>query len=110
MKMKIWELNSVRLDGAIRTTPEGDAEIEGLVLSEKAYLTVVRDLRPEQLVEFVRRQGPVVAARRLVAQYGSAEAMQEHGGRRLVLMRGQSPGPIIRRSDEIAEPVLLESR
>jgi hypothetical protein len=105
MKRRIWELHSQQLDGAIQTTPEGDADVGGLVFSEKAYLLVVRELRPPQLVELVRRDGPQLAAQRLVAHFATPEAVAASGGRALVSGRGMSPGPYIRRSDEVAAPV-----
>ena len=58
MTSRIWELHAQRLDGAIRSTPDGEANIGGLVLSEKAYLLAMRDHRPEQLVRLVQTRGP----------------------------------------------------
>ena len=55
---KIWELHSLSLGGAIRTTADGRAEIDGLVLSEKAYFLAVSAFRPAQLVGMVARLGP----------------------------------------------------
>ena len=62
MASRIWEVHSQSLGGSIRTTFQGDADIDGLVLSEKAYLLAVRDFRPRQLVEMVRSEGPEGAA------------------------------------------------
>jgi hypothetical protein len=101
--MKLWELHNVALDGAIRTTPDGAAEIEGLVLSEKAYLLAVREFRPAQLVELVRRRGPAESAARLVAHFSAPEALQLSAGRGLAAARARSGDPGVYRSDEIAE-------
>ena len=101
--MRLWELHNQRLDGAIRTTPEGAAEIAGLVLSEKAYLLAVRDFRPAQLVDLIRRHGPVEAGARLVAHYGTRESLQTSGGRGLAAGRARSGGPGLYRSDEAFE-------
>jgi hypothetical protein len=100
MTRRIWELHADRLGGAIRSTPEGDADIDGLILSEKAYLLAVRDFRPHQLVEMVRREGAPAAAQRLIAHYEGSDSLQ---GRRLVATRGSAPTPIVRRNDEVAE-------
>ncbi|MFA5608135.1 MAG: hypothetical protein WDA07_13280 [Leucobacter sp.] len=104
MRLRIWELHSQRLSGGIVTTPEGDADVGGLVLSEKAYLLVVRDVRPQQLIDMVRRDGPGAIAHQLIAHFSTADAVAASGGRTLVAARGMSGGPCIRRSDEVAEP------
>lgn len=101
--MKLWELHNQRLDGAIRTTPEGAAEIAGLVLSEKAYLLAVRDFRPGQLVDLIGRHGPLEASSRLVAHYSAPDALQANGGRGLAAGRAKSGGPGLFRSDEVFE-------
>ncbi len=101
MTQRIWELHASQLNGAIRSTPEGDAEIDGLILSEKAYLLAMRDFRPHQIVELVRREGAPAAAKRLIAHYHTTDPRQ---GRHLVSTRGQAPTPIVRRSDEVPEP------
>ncbi|MCC6382487.1 MAG: hypothetical protein IT304_08250 [Dehalococcoidia bacterium] len=98
MSMKLWELHGLHLDGAIRSTPDGHAEVAGLVLSEKAYLMALRDFRPHQLLDLVRRHGPTTAARKLVGHYAA-------DGRRLVLARSASPEPMVCRSDEATVPV-----
>lgn len=106
--MKIWELHALRLGGAIRTTPDGDAEVAGLVLSERAYLLAMRDFRPDQLVAMVRRDGPANVMNWLLEHYGTPESMQAAGGRKLVATRGgrsMAPGPVLRRNDEVREPV-----
>lgn len=104
MTSRIWELHARRLDGAIRSTPDGEAEIGGLVLSEKAYLLAMRDYRPEQLVRLVHSQGAQGALETLVAHYAMPDSQQQSGGRRLVATRGPSGGPSLARSDEIPEP------
>ena len=55
--MKLWELHTLHTNGPIRTTPGGEAESAGLILSEKAYLPVVSDFRPAQVGEFVHARG-----------------------------------------------------
>ncbi len=106
MSQKIWEIHARTLPGAIRTTPDGHAEIEGsLVLSEKAYLLAVRDFRPHQLVEMVRCDGGNLTADRLIEHYSGGESLRITGGRSLVSTRGLEPLPIVRRSDEISTSV-----
>jgi hypothetical protein len=101
MASKIWEVHSQLLGGAIRTTVDGHADIDGLVLSEKAYLLAVRDFRPRQIVEMVRREGPEGAAERLVEHYETPDALNQMGGSRLVVCRGLDPVPVVKRSDEV---------
>lgn len=96
--MKVWELHNKLLEGAIRTTPDGEADIGGLVLSERAYLLVVRDYRPAQLVELVRRHGPDRAADSLVEHF--SDASSQTNGRYLARTRSRDGGPGIVRSDE----------
>jgi hypothetical protein len=103
MASRIWEIHASALGGAIRTTPDGDADVAGLVLSEKAYLLAVRDFRPRQLVELVRDSGPDRAAETLVKHYQAAESLQALGGRCLVLCKGLDPASVLRRSDEVPE-------
>jgi hypothetical protein len=111
MASRIWEVHSQLLGGAIRTTPGGDADIGGLVLSEKAYLLAVRDFRPRQIVEMVRRDGPDGAAERLVKHYQAPDALQAMGGRCLVVCKGLDPVPVVRRSDEVAaKPAAFAAR
>jgi len=102
MASRIWEVHSKLLGGAIGTTLDGHADIEGLVLSEKAYLLAVRDFRPRQIIEMVRREGPEGAARRLVEHYETPAALNTMGGRCLVVCRGLDPVPVVKRSDEVA--------
>lgn len=108
--MKLWELHSMRLGGDIRTTPEGSADICGLVLSEKAYLIVVRDFRPDQLIDLVERHGPLGAAEQLVTHYARPESLALSGGRGLIAIRDRSGGPGVYRSDELAEGELAGRR
>ena len=102
---RIWEIHSSTLGGAIRTTPEGDADIDGLILSEKGYLLAVRDFRPRQLVEMVRVDGPTLAAQSLIEHYSRPDLLDISGGRSLVSTRGLAPFPIVRRSDEVTARV-----
>jgi len=99
--MRIWELHGLRLEGAIRSTPDGEADILGLVFSEKAYLLAVRDFRPHELVELVREDGPISAAEALALHFGN-DSVTVATGRGLKIARGLS-GPVLRRSDEILE-------
>lgn len=99
--MKIWELHNVQLgENTILTTPDGEANIEGLILSEKAYLHAIRDFRPQEIVDLVRADGPMGAAGKIVGHYRQPDTVESHGGRSLVLGRGRTPGPTLRRSDE----------
>jgi hypothetical protein len=108
---RIWELHASMLGGRIRTTPEGDAEIDGgLFLSEKAYLLAVRDFRPRQLLEMVQRDGPRLTADHLIAHYSRPESLDATGGRSLVSTWGSAPAPIVRRSDEVGAPAPALSR
>lgn len=101
--MKIWELHGQRLKGIIRSTADGDADIAGLILSEKAYLLAVRDFRPTELAELILKDGPVAVARSLIDHYSSPESLQVTGGRGLALARNGAADPILRRSDELNE-------
>lgn len=103
MTKKIWELHALQFEGEIRTTPEGDAEVAGLVISEKAYLLAVRDFRPSELVGLVQSHGTQGAAAALVAHYATPTALQANAGRALIAARGHSLDPMIRRNDEVAE-------
>lgn len=106
--MRIWEVHNVHLgEKAILTTPDGEANVDGLVLTEKAYLLAMRDFRPGQLVEMVRREGPMAAAGALVAHYRSEEMVRANAGRSLELGRGRTPGPIVRRNDEVGSEVAM---
>jgi hypothetical protein len=99
--MKLWELHSLHMGGAIRTTPDGEAEIAGLILSEKAYLVVMRDFRPAQFVELVTHSGVGEAARALSEHYGSPESLAATGGRGLVITRSRTGGTGLMRADEV---------
>ena len=106
--MKIWELHGVQLRGEIRSTSEGHADVAGLILSEKAYLLAIRDLRPAALVNLVHTDGPEGAARVLIEHYGQEEALNHSGGRGLVLCRaGAFSGPLVCRADEVRAPQLV---
>lgn len=100
MPQRIWELHAQRLNGAIRTTPDGEADVAGLHLSEKAYLLVVRDYRPAELVRLVEREGPAAVATKLCARYDGVEH-----GRGLVVARGMNTQPLLVREDEAPAPV-----
>ena len=110
MSARIWELHAHSLGGAIRTTPGGEADIEGLVLSEKAYLLAMRDFRPYQLLELVRREGCEGAARQLLRHFSAPGSIAASGGRALVATRGLFPGAIVRRSDEVGEVAISPRR
>jgi hypothetical protein len=98
--MKVWEIHALRVNGAIRSTPDGEADVDGLVLSEKAYFLVMRDFRPEQLVALVHRGGVTAAARALVEHFDRDEAQQANGGRGLVITRSGIGGAGLVRADE----------
>lgn len=108
--MKLWELHTQQVHGAIRTTPDGEAEIDGLVLSEKAYILVMREVRPVQLVGLVERDGASEAAQALITQFGTPEALQSSGGRHLVLTRASVGGIGLAREDERVAHELLGRR
>ena len=110
MTSKIWELHGMRLNGAIRSTPEGEADVSGLILSEKAYLIAIRDIRPAELVELVRSRGESGAAAHLIEHYAEPEAVAASGGRTLILTRGSMSPLVVRRSDEAGEPVTPGAR
>ncbi|HET7736949.1 MAG TPA: hypothetical protein VFK32_00090 [Tepidiformaceae bacterium] len=104
--MKIWELHALQIGpDAIVTTPDDEALIDGLVLTERAYLLAVRDFRPAQLVALVRAEGPERAAALLTRHFESEESRNAAGGRSLVVGRGRTPGPLVLRSDEVELPV-----
>jgi hypothetical protein len=100
--MKIWEVHSMSLGGAIRSAPEDRADVLGLLFSEKAYLLAMRDYRPAQLVELVQREGPHEAARRLIEHYARESSLHATAGRGLVAAPGFAVDPVILRSDELA--------
>jgi hypothetical protein len=101
MAMKIWELHGVRLRGAIRNTPDDEADVAGLVFSEKAYLLTIRDFRPEQLVKLVEDRGIEAAARTLIGHFEAGDVLNATGGRGLVLSRPLGVARL-ERSDEAA--------
>ena len=94
--MKIWDIHGRQTDGAIRGTPDGEANVQGLIFSEKAYFLALQDFRPAQLVYFVQVNGADGAARELIAHFAHAPV---HG---LVASRGMTPGPMLKRTDEVA--------
>ncbi len=99
--MKVWELHSQGVDGAITTTPDGEADVVGLIMSEKAYFVVMRDYRPAALVALVRREGPAEAAKTLLAHFNEPEALQAGGGRGLAAARSGIGGLGLVRADEV---------
>jgi hypothetical protein len=98
--MKIWELHSIRTGGAIQSTSDGEADVQGLVLSEKAYLLAMRDYRPTELVSLVERDGPEGAARTLVQHFAARSCVEANSGRALVEMKSWSARPKVVRNDE----------
>ncbi len=89
-------------NGRIRTTGEGHCDIDGLLLSEKAYLLAIRDMRPHQLFALVDELGPQNALAELVNYYASPEP--GHLGRSLIAGRSRLGDPILLRSDEVRLP------
>lgn len=108
--MKIWEVHALQFHGAIRTTADGDADISGLLLSEKAYLHIVRDFRPGRIVELVREQGVEFAREALIRHYSDAGAIAAAAGRSLVHGRSRMGDPILLRTDEVPAAVAVPSR
>lgn len=108
--MKIWEVHALQFKGAIRTTADGDADILGLLLSEKAYLHIVRDFRPGQLVELVREQGVEFAREALIRHYLDPQAVAIAAGRSLIQGHSRLGDPILLRSDEAPAAVAVPSR
>ncbi len=100
--MKIWEVHAMQSRGRVRTTPEGHCDIDGLLLSEKAYLLAIRDMRPHQLIALVEDLGPENAMSELLTYYASPEP--GHLGRSLVAGRSRLGDPIVLRSDEVRLP------
>ncbi len=96
--MKIWELHASLGHARIRTTPDGDADVGGLLLSEKAYLLVMRVMRPQELARLVEAEGPAMAAEWLVARL-AGEGLDDTG-RGLAIGRTRLGEPILRRNDE----------
>jgi hypothetical protein len=108
--MKIWEVHALQFNGAIRTTADGDADVSGLLLSEKAYLHIVRDFGPGQLVELVREHGIESAREALIRHYGAVEAIASGAGRSLVSGRSRMGDPVLLRTDEAPVAVAAPSR
>jgi hypothetical protein len=100
--MKIWEVHTMQSGARVRTTAEGNCDIDGLMLSEKAYLLAIRDMRPRELIRLVEDIGPQNAAAELVTYYHSPEP--GHLGRALVAGRSRLGDPILLRSDEVRLP------
>lgn len=96
--MKIWEVHAMHSAVPVRTTAEGHADIDGLMLSEKGYLLAIRDMRPAELAAMVRDLGPVNAASELINHYQAPES--DMTGRGLALGRSRLGDPLILRSDE----------
>jgi hypothetical protein len=101
--MKIWEVHSLSTNGAIRTTADGDADVAGLLLTEKAYLLAMRDFRPAQLLNLVHERGQHGAAEALVAHFAGAQP--DNTGRTLSRGRSRMGDPVIQPSDEAPQPV-----
>ena len=108
--MKVWELHSQAVDGAISTTPDGEADIAGLVVSEKAYFLIMRDFRPAPLVALVRRDGPAEAANVLLAHFNTPESRQASGNRGLAATRSGIGGLGLVRADELPANEVLGRR
>ena len=100
--MKIWEVHTMHSGARVRTTAEGNCDIDGLLLSEKAYLLAIRDMRPANLIKLVDDIGPQNAASELVTYYHSPEP--GHLGQALVAGRSRLGDPILMRSDEVRVP------
>jgi hypothetical protein len=100
--MKIWEVHALQSGGRIRTTGEGHCEIDGLLLSEKAYLLAVRDMRPAQLFRLVDELGPENAASELLNYSRSPDP--GHAGHSLLTGRSRLGDPLLVRSDEVRLP------
>ena len=92
--MKIWELHSRQVGGAIQTTPGGLADVCGLAITERAYVFALKDYQPAEMVELVRMFGPAAAARRLINHFS-----QEYP-RGLVFEAAGCDGPTLLRGDE----------
>lgn len=100
--MKIWEVHALQSGGRIRTTTEGHCEIDGLLLSEKAYLLAIRDTRPAHLFRLVDEIGPENAASELLNYYHSPDT--GHAGHSLLTGRSRLGDPLLMRSDEVRTP------
>jgi hypothetical protein len=100
--MKIWEVHAMQSGSRVRTSFEGHCEIDGLLLSEKAYLLAIRDMRPAQLFRLVDELGPENAASELLNYYHSPEPGQPGHG--LTAGRSRLGDPLLLRSDEARLP------
>ncbi len=100
--MKIWEVHASLARVPIRTTADGDADVGGLLLSEKAYLLAMRVVRPQELAAMGEELGPAAAAERLTTLLAAQVA--DGTGRALVLGRTRLGEPILRRNDEAEAP------
>lgn len=100
--MKIWEVHAMNSAGRVRTTAEGHCDIDGLLLSERAYLLAIRDMRPAHLFQLVEDLGPQNAASELLNYYTSPEP--GHLGRALASGRSRLGDPLLLRSDEVRLP------
>lgn len=100
--MKIWEVHAMQSGGRVRTTGEGHCDIDGLLLSEKAYLLAIRDMRPAQLLRLVDDLGPENAAAELLNYYHEPD--QGCAGHGLATGRSRLGDPLIVRSDEARLP------
>ena len=100
--MKIWEVHALQFSAPVRTTPEGLCDIDGLLMSEKAYLLALRDMRPPQLFAMVTDLGAANASAELLNYYGSPAPGQ--AGHSLIPGRSRRGDPVIMRSDEVRLP------
>ncbi len=100
--MKIWEVHAMHTGGRVRTTADGHCEIDGLLLSERAYLLAVRDIRPAQLLRLVEELGAEEATEQLLAYYTSPAPGQP--GQSLASGRSRLGDPMLLRSDEVRVP------
>ncbi|WP_322818255.1 hypothetical protein [Tepidiforma sp.] len=96
--MKIWEVHANLGLGPIRTTPDGDADVAGLLLSERAYLLVMRQMRPQELVDLVERVGAEAAMEALLERFAGQEL--DGTGRGLAVGRTRLGELVLRRNDE----------
>jgi hypothetical protein len=97
--MKIWEVHASLVPVPIQTTPDGAASVAGLLLSEKAYLLVMRAMRPRELVGLVQSLGPEGARSRLLELF--AELDLDGTGRGLAPGRTRLGEAILLRNDEV---------
>ena len=100
--MKIWEVHALHSNAPVRTTGEGHCEIDGLLLSEKAYLLAIRDMRPASLFKLVEELGPENAASELINYYRKPEPGQP--GHSLLAGRSRLGDTLLVRNDEARLP------